>query len=112
MEQCKSVPLNQRGSWSYPSGRKLLSLHDHAVPQNRKIWTEDVMETALHATSEGMSVREASEGMSVTKEGAASGKEDYNNSHPHTVLTCLKALKDQAGEKGIHNSSLPASVKC
>lgn len=71
------------------------------------------METALCATSEGMSVREASEGMSVTKEGAASGKEDYDNSHPHTVLTCSKkALKDQAGETGIHNSSLPTSVKC
>ena len=64
-----TVPLNQRifrGSWTYSSGRKQLP-HD-AQPQNRrKLWTEEAMDHALRATSEGRSVREAASQYGVPK---------------------------------------------
>ncbi|CAI7996987.1 Tigger transposable element-derived protein 6 [Geodia barretti] len=64
-----TVPLNQRifrGSWTYSSGRK--QLPHYAPPQNRrKLWTEEAMDHALRATSEGMSVREAASQYGVPK---------------------------------------------
>ena len=64
-----TVPLNQRifqGSWTYSSGRK--QLPHYAPPQNRrKLWTEEAIDHALRATSEGMSVREAASQYGVPK---------------------------------------------
>ena len=86
------MPLNERifrGSWHYPSGRK--PTFSPAAPQKRKMWTEEAMENAQQAASQGMSVREAAIQFGVPKStlhdrisgrvqpGAAAGAPRYLN---------------------------------
>ena len=41
--------------------------YSHSASQNRKMWSQEAMERALQATSEGMSVREAATQFGVPK---------------------------------------------